>query len=203
MVRTNYLLLDYENVQPKNLDVLKGTPFKVLVFVGANQTKVSMEFAQSLQALGSQGEYIQISGSGPNALDFHIAFTIGELSQADPHGYFHVISKDKGFDPLIAYAKKKGIRILRSLAINDVPCLKLSSAKTHAEKIDGVVQNLMQRSQARPRKVKTLTSTINALFQKSLTDAELADLIKALAKQGHIAIDGESITYHLPAAKAT
>jgi len=32
----NYVLIDFENVQPKNLELLSKHLFKVLVFVGAN-----------------------------------------------------------------------------------------------------------------------------------------------------------------------
>ena len=32
---TNYVLIDFENVQPKNLELLTTHPFKVFVFVGA------------------------------------------------------------------------------------------------------------------------------------------------------------------------
>src|SRR5262245_10004901 len=107
-LKTNYLLIDYENVQPKSLSVLNGHPFKVIVFLGANQAKVPVEFASALQPLGINAEYVQISGNGANALDFHIAFMVGELSKTDPSAHFHIISKDSGFDPLIAHLRKKG-----------------------------------------------------------------------------------------------
>ena len=71
---SNYVLIDFENVQPKNLELLEGHPFKVLVFVGANQTKLPMPVVKAMQALGQKAEYIEISGSGRNALDFHIAY---------------------------------------------------------------------------------------------------------------------------------
>ena len=199
-MKTNYLLIDYENVQPKSLALLNGVKFKVLVFLGANQSKVPVEFAKALQGLGSDAEYIQISANGSNALDFHIAFTIGELSKSDPDGYFHIISKDTGFDPLIQHAKKKGIFIQRSKDIADIPLLRLSNAKTQREKIDAIVRNLASRGTGRPRKVKTLTNTINALFQKALAESELTTLVQDLKKQGHISIDGESVSYHLAGA---
>jgi hypothetical protein len=43
-VEKYYILPDFENVQPKNLAVLYGHPFKVLVFAGAAQAKVPFEF---------------------------------------------------------------------------------------------------------------------------------------------------------------
>jgi hypothetical protein len=199
-LKTNYLLIDYENVQPTSLSALNGHPFKVIVFLGANQAKVSVEFARALQALGSNAEYIQISGSGPNALDFHIAFTVGELSRSDPNACFHIISKDSGFDPLIGYLRKKGIFAERSMAIADVPIFKVSNAKTEPKKLEAIVHNLASRGTGKPRKVRTLSNTINALFRNSLEDAELASLVKALEKHGHISIEGENVSYHLSGA---
>jgi hypothetical protein len=197
-LKTNYLLIDYENVQPRNLAVLNGHPFKVIVFLGASQTKVPIEFARALQLLGSNAEYIQISGNGSNALDFHIAFTIGELSKTDSSAHFHIISKDSGFDPLIEHLKKKGVSAQRSKEITDVPLLKVSNAKTAQEKLEAIIRNLASRGTGKPRKVKTLSNTINALFLKSLEEAELVRLVKALETNGHISIDGENVSYHLP-----
>ena len=48
---------------------------------------------------GENGQYVKISGNGKNALDFHLAYYVGELATNDPEVYFHVISKDTGFDP--------------------------------------------------------------------------------------------------------
>ncbi|MGI6416444.1 MAG: PIN domain-containing protein [Thermoguttaceae bacterium] len=196
-MKTNYLLIDFENVQPKTLSLLNGAPFKVFVFLGANQSKVSVEFAKELQKLGSDAEYIQISGNGSNALDFHIAFTVGELSKTDPTAYFHIISQDAGFDPLIEYARKKGVLLHRSKEIGDIPLLKLSNAKTTTEKVTAILNNLIPRGASRPRKVRTLSSTINALFKKELSETELAELIASLKKGGHISIEGENVTYHI------
>jgi hypothetical protein len=199
-LKTNYLLLDYENIHPKNLSLLIGHPFKVLVFVGANQTKVPLELASALQSLGKDAEYIKISGNGPNALDFHIAFSIGQLSKEDPDGYFHIISKDTGFDPLIDYAGKKNIHVYRSKDITDIPLLRVSNMKTMQEKIDAIVENFAIRGSGLPRKEKTLANTINVIFQKALKEAELKALIQELNKQGHISIENGNISYHLPSA---
>lgn len=199
-MKTNYVLIDFENIQPRNLPLLNGTAFKVYVFLGSNQSKVPIEFARELQKLGPDAQYVQISGNGSNALDFHIAFTIGELSQSDPNAFFHIISKDTGFDPLIKYAKQKGILVQRSKEVADIPILKLSNAKSGPEKIAAVVQNLAGRGSARPRKVKTLSSTINSLFQKRLSEADLAVLVSSLEKAGHISIEGETVTYHMQPA---
>ena len=199
-MKTNYLLIDYENVQPKNLAALNGHAFKVIVFVGARQTKVPVEFARALQTLGGNAEYVQISGSGSNALDLHIAFTIGELSKIEPGAYFHIISKDSDFDPLIKHLKSKRILANRSKSFADVPLLKVMNARSVEERVDAVIKNLASKRACRPRKVKKLANTINALFLKSLKQEELSGLIEALEKQRYISIEDEDVTYHLPEA---
>ena len=199
-MKTNYLLIDYENVQPKDLSLLNGIAFKVLVFLGQNQTKVPVEFVKSLQNLGKNAEYIQISGNGSNALDFHIAFTIGELSKSEPEAHYHIISKDTGFDPLIKHARKKGVQIRRSKSIADIPLLRLSSAKSGAEKVEAIVRNLEIRGSGRPRKIRTLTNTINNLFSKALEESELKSLVKTLEKRGYISIEDDNVSYHLSSA---
>ena len=52
-MRTNYVLIDFENVQPTSLSGLDAEHFRVLVFVGASQNKLSFETAAALQRLGA------------------------------------------------------------------------------------------------------------------------------------------------------
>jgi len=55
--RTNYVLVDFENVQPKDIGLLKDGPFSVKVFLGPNQSKIPVALAAALQSLGeSAGE---------------------------------------------------------------------------------------------------------------------------------------------------
>jgi len=97
-LRTNFVLVDFENVQPKDLGLLKDGPFRVKIFLGPNQSKVPVALASALQFLGSNAEYVVLETAGTNALDFHIAYYIGILSSEDPTAFFHIISKDTGFD---------------------------------------------------------------------------------------------------------
>jgi hypothetical protein len=197
-VRTNYVLIDYESVQPASIAVLEQECFKVMIFVGEKQAKVSFEVAASLQRLGAKAAYVKMAGSGPNALDFHIAFYIGQLSAAEPDAYFHIISKDTGFDPLVAHLKTKKIFAARSKGVSEIPMVKTSNAKPPTERVAAVLANLRQRGTSKPRTVKTLSSTINALFQRSLTEAELTSLLESLKQQGVISISGARVSYALP-----
>ncbi len=195
---TNYVLIDYENVQPKNLEILENHPFKVFVFVGANQAKVPFDLAVAMQSLGNNAKYIKISGNGPNALDFHIAYYLGELVTTDPKGYFHIISKDTGFDPLIKHLKSKNIRVLREKDLAEIPVLRISNATNSDEKITAIINNLSGRGQSRPRKIKTLTNTINSLFTEKLEEKELLSIVKKLEEQKYIVVNENNVSYKLP-----
>ena len=201
----NYVLIDYENVNAANLDVLATRPFDVMVFVGANQTKISIELAMQMAKLHT-ADYIRISGNGPNALDFHIAFYIGMLAETEPDSNFHVVSKDKGFDPLIRHLRTLNIpaRRVGSLADVRLPRGSKSSARTPVPAasadenlIDEIIRKLAGRGSSKPRKVRTLAGTIQSLL-KDVDDDQVLELIEAIRARGYIMVNNESVTYNLP-----
>jgi len=195
---TNYVLIDFENVHPKNLELLTKHPFKVFVFVGASQSKVPFDLADSMQLLGNDARYIKIAGNGQNALDFHIAYYVGELAAKDADAQFHIISKDKGFDPLIKHLKSRKIRIQREKDLAEIPVLRVPSTTSSDVKIAAIVKNLGGRGQSRPRKVRTLENTINTLFTKKLDKNELASLIQEMQKRKLIIVNQGNVSYKLP-----
>lgn len=198
MPPTNYVLIDFENIQPKNLEILKKHPFNVIVFVGENQVRIPFEMASALQEFGKEAKYIKISGNGPNALDFHIAFYIGQLSAQDKEGYFHVVSKDTGFDPLVKHLRSHKIKITRSKDLAEIPILRLSNATDNDEKIKAIAKNLECRGQSRPRKIKTLLNTINSLFTNKLEETELLTIINNLKTKKYITVNQDNVSYNLP-----
>jgi len=197
-LRVNYVLIDYESVQPDALSVLHEDHFRLIVFVGATQAKVAFETAAALQRMGERATYVKISGTGPNALDFHIAFYIGQLALQEGSPYFHIISKDTGFDPLIQHLKGRKIFAARWRDVTDIPLLKVSNAKSPAERLSIIVEHLKTRGAARPRKVKTLMNTIGALFQKQVPEEELLALIGELQAKAFVSVSDTNVTYSLP-----
>ena len=193
-MRTNYILIDFESVQSGALKQLTHDHFKVIVFVGASQVKVPVDFAKSLQPLGSRAQYIRISGRGPNALDFHIAYYIGRLAIKEPSANFYIVSKDTGFDPLIEHLRSTKILASRVESVADIPVVKPSNCKS-PERIAVILTRLQRLKAAKPRRVKTLRSTIASLFPNQLSETEVASLVQSLAKQGYLQVAGAKITY--------
>jgi hypothetical protein len=197
-MRTNFVLIDSENVQPDSIEKLKHDHFRVVVMVGANQKRIDIEVAKAVQALGSNGEYIQISGNGPNALDFHIAFYIGKYSSEYPDSYFHIISNDKGFDPLITHLKDKKIYCTRSTSVSEIPLVKSADKLSPKKRAEDFFEKRISQSQNRPATVKALESAIAGHFHKLLSPEEVSGVVDALKMADHIAISGKKVAYAEP-----
>lgn len=74
---------------------------------------------------------------------------------------------------------------------------KPAGNKVIDERVALVLKDLRKRKAARPRTVKTLSSTINALFHKRLSDGEIALLLERLKAAGAISITGTKVSYAL------
>ena len=62
-----------------------------------------------------------------------------------------------------------------------------------------ILTDLTSRGTARPRKMKTLIGTISSVFKGALDEATIRSLIETLRKKGHVVVDGDKVTYKLPA----
>lgn len=100
----HFILVDYENVQPSDFSRLVGREVEVWIFVGQQQkNRLPFDLVQAAVAHTHPVRLVAIVGSGRNALDFHVAFYAGRLAGANPGAAFHLISRDRGFDPLIVH----------------------------------------------------------------------------------------------------
>ena len=197
-MKTNYVLIDYENVQPDMAELLAPEHFKVIVFVGANQARVNFDLVSALQAKGSGSRYIKISGNGRNALDFHIAYYVGHLATVEPDAYFHVIAEDRGMDPLMIHLQGLGLKVSRSEAIQDIPIVKMDGTAPQDDKLSATIAYLVSRGKQRPASLKTLQGSVSALFNPRLDEPATKALLDELESHGVFARDGSKILYSLP-----
>lgn len=217
-LKKNYVLIDYENVPVTSLALLKGEQFHVRVFLGPKNTKLPVELVLAMQAFGDRAQYIKLEAGGSNALDFHIAYYLGVLVTADPLGFYHIISKDTGFDPLINHLKAKNVRSARSASIEEMPCFVPGASNgngTHEEAVntkpqrtaaqttvDELIQmtvgDLIKRKASKPRTPKTLLSTIRAKCGKAIPASDIEAVFDGLVKLGYVKVNGTQVSYTLP-----
>lgn len=201
MTTEQFVLVDYENVQPTNLQRLRDQGFRIRVFLGAAQERLPLSMVSSLQVFGPALEYVQTSGVGPNALDFYIAYFLGRKTLELPHARFYVISHDTGFDPLLRHLRSQGLACRRVTTVEEIISEQNLLQSVHAlpleQMLERVLNHLSRAAITRPRAVKTLRSTINSLFGKKLTDSQIDDVIMAMKNTGFVLKDSPRLVYRL------
>lgn len=133
-----HVLVDWENVQPKDADIRGLVPdvTNVWIFHGPNQKRVG----DGHRSFGDALTVVPISRAGKNALDFHLSYYVGYISSRDPDARFVVISNDQGYGPMLEHAKvlgfaanQVGFGTARVVAKNP-PAKKATAGKAPAKK---------------------------------------------------------------------
>lgn len=194
-MKKNIILIDYENVQKFDLKPLLNLDVLIKVFHGENQ-KFSSEFTNIALEFGKDKfELIKIKGNGKNALDFHIAYYIGKLSKEIENSFFHIISKDTGFKPLVEYLKHdEKIYCLLEPSIAEIPLLK-PVPKTTDERLKLILETLSNSKASKPKRRKTLKNQIITICKKEIDDNEAEALIQKLIDKKFIENNKETIIY--------
>ena len=109
----NHVFIDFENVHEFDLGVIGARTVSLTLLAGAKQTKLSAALVEKLLQHAASVQLVRLASSGKNALDFTLAYYVGRAAAADPGGYFHIISRDTGFDPLVDHLNSRSIRAWR------------------------------------------------------------------------------------------
>jgi hypothetical protein len=186
------LLVDYENVHQLDLSRLDDST-NAVIFVGAGQNAIPIELVTSTQKLGTRVEWQRAEGNGRNALDFHIACHLGRVLEKSPLVHCIVLSKDKGYDPLLRHLNKMGLKCKR---INSLLELDPKSASVDDPNYKRVVEVLGKSDKkTRPRRVKTLSQHISSIFQKNISQQDIDRIIDMLFANKMISETNNTISY--------
>lgn len=151
----HFILVDYENVQPSDFSRLAGRDVEMWIFVGQQQkNRLPFDLVEAVVASKRLTRLVAISGSGRNALDFHLAFYAGRLAAAHPGAAFHLVSRDRGFDPLVVHLREMGH------AAHRTPDLPAASALPPAEHSDAVPSSAPEETTAVSAAPKTTARRI-------------------------------------------
>ena len=214
---TNYVLVDFENVQP-DLSMLANTSFKVKVFFGAKQQegRVPFKLLDAMLALGGNVEPIKVMRSGSNAVDMHIAYYVGRLIEKEPNASIHIISGDTDFDPLVEYLQASGVACKRAKTIAEIarsipkpkaPAQAPKSTRStvppprraHSDKLAPIIKQLHSLS-GKPGTRKKLSQTIANYFRQHggpLADSAVEQLIEDLIRMKYVTQSGTKVSYNL------
>lgn len=186
------LLVDFENVQQVDLSRLDEN-FHVVVFVGSSQKSVPIELVASAQKLGGRVEWQRVEGNGSNALDFYIACHLGRVIEKSPGLHCVVLSKDKGFDPLLRHLNKSGLKCKRINSLLELEPKTATSEEPNYKRVFELLSKSEKKS--RPRKRSTLSQHISSMFQKNIQQIDVDRIIDILFANKMISETNNTITY--------
>jgi hypothetical protein len=186
------LFVDLENVQKVDL-VRVPIDVRVMVFYGATQKKLPEELVVQAQPLGARLKWIKISGQGSNALDFHIAFYLGQELTGSPSSQCTILSRDTGFDPLVRHLGTLGHTCRRVGSLMDAfpEAVPAPDADPFARLVA-----LLQKEKARPTRPKGLAGKVKSWFPH-LSEEQRFSLVQRLFTESRVQESGKSLTYNL------
>ena len=209
----NVILIDFENLQPKDINLLQPIPCLIKIILGANQKRVNVAFLKTIEAKLNSIEFKPLENSGKNCLDFYISYLIGKISKDYCTQNFYILSKDKGFDPFIKQiSKEEQISIYRCTSISEIietmfkTFIKFDTSHPHNQPphqeltslVNYTTKKLLLMHHNKPKTPKTLINFIENLFYKKLNKIIVFSIISQLCKQNLIFIENEKILYNLP-----
>jgi hypothetical protein len=188
---TEYLLIDFENVRPAGIPAIHENQ-NVFIFAGDNQNKIDYDLVRATQPYGNRVQWIKIKGSGRNALDFHISFYLGKLSAIHKQASFFILSKDKGFDPLVRYLEKSGIQCKRITQLQD---FITGNKEVDDDSIFAKILRMLLKIDLtrRPKRIRTLKAFIGS--RNKMDSVKVDKIIKRLADEKIIILNEEKVSY--------
>jgi hypothetical protein len=211
MTELTHILVDFENLQPKDFELLDGDRCRVVLFLGPHQNKLALDVVQSLQRLGRSVAYVQSEKKARNALDFHIAFYLGRVlheplatgTSRSKRDRFVVVTKDGGFDGLLSHIRSLGYDATKAVTIGEAlgerpgnTSGKRAPSKTDA--VSKVIANLRKHPKNRPSTRAALERHITTAFGGMATPSAVEDVIDAMGRAGVIKITDKNVEYSLP-----
>ncbi|XHR29696.1 MAG: PIN domain-containing protein [Chthoniobacteraceae bacterium] len=196
---TNYVFVDFENVHEIDFSVIGNKSVSFTLLLGAKHTRLDVKLVETMMQHAASVHLLRLSSSGKNALDFTLAFYLGQGASTDPTGYFHIVSRDKGFDPMIEHLRSRHINVRRH---DDFSTLTFAfPAKTTSqpdELFTRVLEHLRNNKTNRPKRKNTLVRHLVGFAGNHGNEQCVLGVIDTLQKAGHISIgEKELVTYQL------
>ena len=179
MARTQYIFIDYENVNESDLSRVSGNAVRVFMILGTHHKKLPTSLFLFAQDHPEQLRIIQTPVDGRNALDFVLTLELGRIIAADPEGYFHIVSKDTDFDSVVRHLKGEKRLIARHKSLAEIPALR-----TPEERLAMIRAELADATKPRPSTRKTLENKIKSAFENKAEPEFIEKTIKAFVQTG-------------------
>ena len=190
------MLVDFENVQSLELAKLP-VDARVLLVLGSKQSKLPTGLVLEASQMKERFSYVPIKGQAHNAVDFCVAYYLGEYLAKNPAAECVVLSKDKkGFDPLVKHlAEDRGFKVRRVSSQKEAfP----AAAPTKPKAVDPYSRalELLTKEKHRPAKRSGLEGSIKSYFPKMAVDQRQA-ILERMVKEGKVTETAGKVSYSL------
>jgi hypothetical protein len=215
----HHVFVDFENVPKVDLTILDSKAANFTLLLGPRQTKLDVSIVEKLLAHAASVQLVRLASGGRNALDFTLVYYVGRAVATDPSGYFHIISKDTGYDPLLAHLQSRNIHAKRHNDFTTLPFKDQVGQPAHnpsvapkpkspsksktavfnlGERESQVLEHLRKATTTRPRKEKKLLSFLIAYLGHKITETEALAIVENLCRAGYLVMaENGAVTYHV------
>lgn len=205
----HHIFVDFENIREADLDLLDGHSAALTLVLGRHQKTVTLTMVEALRRLPpEQVTLVQSAVPGKNSLDFVLACLVGRAVEGHPGVSVHIVSRDKGFDALIAHLRERGIAAARHETLAAVPVLGAKDSGSAAmkpspvgvaakppaakkapkvkplppleERVELLAHRLTRSNSSRPQKRSTLVTYIKNQLPMKMTDRQVKETIDGL-----------------------
>ena len=222
-----HLLIDFENVQPQNLDNLPTDGIHIWLFIGVQHKMLPVSLVKSLLRFGERVHLVQLQKTGKNALDFYLSYYLGQITATDPEAQIGILSRDGGYDVLVEHIleNQQAKGIVRLANIDEVQHQKITAApppallenspqpetepkpqQSLAPYFQAALAALRRPDAFRPSRLHNLQKNLRKHILRDLFTDKTAEecerttnaVINKLKAQNFISIDEqEAVSYHI------
>ena len=229
----NHVFVDFENVHEIDPAVLECQGLTVTLLLGPVKKKLDLAVVEQLVGHAAAVQFVRLATKGKNAVDFALAYDLGQAVLADPTACLHIVSNDKGYDPLVEHLHAKHVRVRRHgdfasllgaltarpvpppnasaprvapvpASVVATPAPKPTPAKPVLSEGAAHLHEILASSVSRPRTRKTLTRHAITVLGNKIDEGQASRLIQELTAAGKIAINAQDkVDYRFPVPRGT
>ena len=204
----NHVFVDFENIKKIDVEMIGHANQTFHLFFGPQNKSLDIGQVEVLLRNAQSVKLIRSPKAGKNALDFVLAYHLGQAVLAEPVAHFHILSKDTGFDALVALLESKQVVVKRHADWSTLPFFSPpktatrtspTAAHTPSTAAKKVLEALKKAPETGlPKRKKSLLSLAKSVLGKNSTNDASEKVVEELRLTHHLGIDEKgAVTYAL------
>jgi hypothetical protein len=198
----NHVFVDFENVHQVDLSLIGAKGVSFTLMVGPQQGKLDSDLVMRLMEHSASVRMVKLKKKGSNAVDFALVYYLGQVAITDPTAYFHIISKDAGYDPLIDHLRERHMNVRRHVSCEELT-FSMPGRKDAGEKavvkepeVKAPVKKSLARKVAAKKVAAKKVAANEANAKKAAKKVAVKAAVKKDSEEGRVARVMKDFTNH-------